>query len=154
MGTNNSTRPKTAKKSPVGRYKRDVSMACLRSAITNGSDLLAGDVDHRAAWVRRLRDLILAHTSDLGGADNISAAEQSIVRRASMLELQLELLETTFAENDGMASSHQLLLYQRTANSTRRLLEAVGLKRRAKDITTPHPLDYARQIDAEAEEVI
>lgn len=67
-----------------------------------------------------------------------------------MLELQLEMLETSFAANDGMASSHQLLLYQRTANSTRRLLEAVGLKRQARDVT-PHPLDYARQIDAEAE---
>ena len=64
--------------------------------------------------MRRLRDLILAHTSDLGGSDNISAAEQSIVRRASMLELQLEMMETKFAENDGMATSHQLLLYQRS----------------------------------------
>ena len=73
---------KTKKKSPVGRYKRELSMACLRSAITNGSDLLAGDVDHRSAWVRRLRDLILAHTSDLGGSDNISAAGSGSGARA------------------------------------------------------------------------
>ena len=34
-----------------------------------------------------------------------------------------------------MASADQLLLYQRTANSARRLLEAVGLKRQPRDVT-------------------
>jgi hypothetical protein len=126
---------KKTKKSRVGRYERDVSLAKVRSALTNGSDLLGGDVDHRSAWVRRLRDLIQGHIADAGGIDLLSTAEQSIVRRASMLELQMEMLETAFAANDGMATSHQLLLYQWTANSTRRLLESVGLKRHARDVT-------------------
>ena len=72
------------------------------------------------------------------------SAEASIIKRASMLELQMEMLETRFAKNDGIASSDQLLLYQRTANSTRRLLESVGLKRRPRDVT-PDPLSYARE---------
>jgi hypothetical protein len=67
--------------------------------------------------------------------DNLSTAEASIVRRASMLELQMEMLETKFAANDGEASADQLLLYQRTASSARRLFESVGIKRRARDIT-------------------
>jgi hypothetical protein len=96
------------KKSKVGRYKRDLTLAKVRSALTNGSDLLGGDVDHRAAWVRRLRDIIQGHVADAGGIDLLSTAEQSIVRRAAMLELQLEMLETAFAENDGMASADQL----------------------------------------------
>jgi hypothetical protein len=60
--------------------------------------------------------------------DNLSTAEASIVRRASMLELQMEMLETKFAANDGEASADQLLLYQRTASSARRLFESVGIK--------------------------
>ena len=80
-------------------------------------------------------DLIPGHIADGGGIDLMSTAEQSIVRRASMLELQMEMLETRFADNDGVATAEQLLLYQRTANSTRRLLELVGLRRRPKDIT-------------------
>jgi hypothetical protein len=40
--------------------------------------------------------------SDLGGEDAISSAEHALVRRASMLTLQLELLERKWAtENEG-----------------------------------------------------
>ena len=46
----------------------------------------------------------------------------------------------------------QLLLYQRTANSARRLLESVGLKRRAKDIT-PSLDEYLASKYSRAEEV-
>jgi hypothetical protein len=126
-------------------------MRNIRSAITNGSQLLA-NCDHRSAWMRRLRDLIQGHLADGGGVEQLSMAEQSIIRRASMCELQMEMMETRFAENGGVASADQLNLYQRTASSTRRLLESVGLGRRAKNVTPPHPLDYARQIDHEADE--
>jgi len=125
---------KKTKKSPSRRLEADPSLTRVRSAITNGSQLLL-DVDHRSAWMRRLRDIIQGHVADAGGIDLLSTAEQSIVKRASMLELQCEMLETAFAANDGMATSHQLQLYQRTANSTRRLLEAIGLKRAQRDIT-------------------
>ena len=37
------------KKTSVGRYKRELSLSKIRSAITNGSDLLGGDIDHRSA---------------------------------------------------------------------------------------------------------
>jgi hypothetical protein len=42
----------------------------------------------------------------------------------------------------GEAQPDQLDLYQRTANSLRRLLEAIGLQRRSRDVT-PDPLEYA-----------
>ena len=99
MKSANSHAAKSAKKSKVGRYKRALTLSKLRSAVTNGSELLGGDVDHRAAWVRRLRDLIQAHIGDAGGIDLLSTAEQSIIRRASMLELQMEMLETSFASS-------------------------------------------------------
>jgi hypothetical protein len=84
--------------------------------------------------MRRFRDLIGMHTSDLGGEDACSAAELSIVRRAALLTLELEVLESKF-EEDGRASTKQLDSYQRAANSLRRLLQTLGLQRRAKDVT-------------------
>ena len=109
MKSSNSPKPKPVKKSKVGRYNSDLSLAKVRSALANGSELLGGDVDHRAAWVRRLRDLIQGHLADAGGIDLLSTAESSIIRRASMLELQMEMLESRFAENDGVASARPAL---------------------------------------------
>ena len=83
--------------------------------------------------MRRCRDLIAAHTTDLGGVDNCSAAERSIIRRASVLTVELERMERQFAL-DEQASPDDLDLYQRTAANMRRLLEAVGLQRRARTI--------------------
>jgi hypothetical protein len=111
-----------------------------RSRITNGSALLPG-VDGRSAWIRRCKDVIESHLSDLGGEDNTSAAERSIVRRASVMTVELERMEAVFAVA-GEAQPDQLDLYQRTANSLRRLLEAIGLQRRTRDVT-PDPLEYA-----------
>jgi hypothetical protein len=64
-----------------------------RSKVTNGRALFDGDVDGRSAWARRLRDLIRLYVADLGGEDNVSAAEHSLARRAATLTLELELLE-------------------------------------------------------------
>jgi hypothetical protein len=148
MKTHNQREHKRARNKTGERQITDVSLTKLRSALTNGSKLLV-DVDHRSAWMRRLRDLISGHFSDLGGADNLSTAEASIIRRASMLELQMEMLESRFADNDGVATTDQLLLYQRTASAARRLFESVGIKRRAKDIA-PSLRDYIEQKGVEA----
>jgi hypothetical protein len=129
----------------AGRTKTDLSISKLRSAVTNGSQLLAG-CDHRSARMRRLKDLIGGHVADLGGRDLISEAEFCLVRRAAILTLELELLEAKFDENDG-ATSVQLNDYQRASSSLRRLLECLGLKRRARDVTPPDPLEYARMYD-------
>ena len=98
-----------------------------RSRVANGNALLPG-VDGRSAWVRRARELLDEHLVDLGGADVCSAAERSIVRRAAVLSVELEMLESRFA-NDGQASSADLDLYQRAASALRRLLETIGIER-------------------------
>jgi hypothetical protein len=113
------------------------------SVITNGSKLLPG-IDQRSTWVRRCRDLIELHISDLGGESNISASERSLIRRASVLTVELERLEVKFALANA-ASAEDLDLYSRAASNLRRLLEAVGLRRRSRDITPPDPLDYAAE---------
>jgi hypothetical protein len=128
--------------SPAGRPAVASKQDPQRSAVTNGK-LLPG-IDQRSAWVRRCKDVIAAHISDLGGADNTSAAERSIIRRAAVLTAQLEQLEARFALADGVASAEDLDLYQRSANSLRRLLEAVGIKRRPRDVTPPSVADYLK----------
>ena len=114
-----------------------------RSALTNGR-LLVG-VDGRNLWVRRAKDVIRAHLVDLGGEDNTSAAERSIIRRAAVLTVELERLETKFALAQE-ASPEELDLYSRVAANMRRLLESVGISRRPRDITPPDPLAYAREV--------
>jgi hypothetical protein len=110
--------------------------------MTNGSALLPG-VDGRSAWVRRCKDIIEAHLSDFGGEDNTSEAERSLIRRASVMTVELERMEARFAVA-GEASPDDLNLYQRMAGNLRRLLEAIGLQRRAKDVG-PSLVDLIRQ---------
>jgi hypothetical protein len=62
----------------LGRPKK-----AFRARVTNGSELLP-DIDGRSIWARRCRDIISAHTADLGGLDNCSAAEQSLIRRCAV----------------------------------------------------------------------
>ena len=116
-----------------------------RSAVTNGR-LLPQGVDGRSIWARRFRDVFELHIVDLGGAENVTEAEKSILRRAAALTAELERMEVQFAKADGIADANTLDLYRRTAGNLRRLLEAVGLQRRARDVTPPDPLDYAREV--------
>jgi hypothetical protein len=111
-----------------------------KSRITNGSALLPG-VDGRSPWVRRCKDIISQHLVDLGGEDNCSSAERSIVRRCAVLTTELERLEAKFAVA-GEATSDDLDLYQRMTNTLRRSLEAIGLQRRPRDVTPPSVADY------------
>ena len=78
----------------------------------------------------------------MGGEDNASAAERSIIRRAAVLTTELERLEVKFALA-GEASAGDIDLYARVAANLRRLLESIGLQRRPRDVT-PDPLVYAR----------
>lgn len=102
-----------------------------RSRIGNGSLLPKGLGN--TAWHRRAKELISDHLSDLGGVDNSSAAERSLVRRAVVITIELERLEAKFA-GAGQASDHDLDLYQRSAGNLKRLLEAVGLRRRPREV--------------------
>jgi hypothetical protein len=108
-----------------------------RSRVTNGA--LLPHADGRSTWCRRCTDLIEAHISDLGGDDAISEAERSIIRRAAVIATELERMEETFALA-GQATASELDAYQRAAGSLRRLLESIGLQRRA--VAMPSLSDY------------
>jgi hypothetical protein len=100
-------------------------------------------IDGRSAWIRRCKDLISEHVADLGGEDNTSVAERSLVRRIAVITTELEMMEARFAAA-GQADANDLDLYQRTAGNLRRLLEAVGLQRRALDVSPPNLETYLR----------
>jgi len=97
------------------------------SRVTNGSTL-AALADGRNAWARRLRDLIAEHTSDLGGADQLSEAQRQLVRRAATIEVALEQFDAKFAMDEAV-SIEDLDAYSRASANLRRLLESIGLKR-------------------------
>jgi hypothetical protein len=119
-----------------GLKKTRDDKSCGRSRVTNGRSHLPKEVDGRSFYSRRLRDLIALHTADLGGADNLSAAEHAIVRRAAVIMISLEKMEFQFALVDAEGvSAADLDLYQRPSNSLRRLLREVGIKKRARDVT-------------------
>jgi hypothetical protein len=130
-----TTQHRSNRLSKRGRRPRDLTLSKLQSALTNGSSLFLGDVDQRGAWCRRLRDLQLGYEADLGGSNTLSEGQRCIVHRLAMMALQCEMLEVRFAQNQGEASAHQLSLYQRTANSMRRLIESLHHGRVARDIT-------------------
>ena len=75
----------------------------------------------------------------------MSEAERSLIRRASMLTVQLEMLDARFAANDGEATLAQLATYTTVTNTLRRTLEAIGLKRRQRDVSpVPDLREYLR----------
>jgi hypothetical protein len=115
----------------------------LRSRATNGRTLFASGGDMRGPWARRLRDVFSLHVSDLGGAEMISTAEMSLARRAAVLTVQLEKLESKFSIGD----DDDLDLYQRTVGNLRRLLESLGLQRRPRDVNGSPLQDYLRRYE-------
>lgn len=128
-----------ASKSALGRRAVGPPKDPQRSRITNGSALLPG-VDGRSAWIRRAKDLISLHLADIPDA---STAERSLIRRACVMTVELERIEQRFALA-AEASADDLDLYQKTSNSLRRLLESIGLERRAKNVT-PSLHEYLRE---------
>ncbi len=136
--------------SPRVRPKAIPRKDAQKSRVANGSALFAGGIDGRSVWVRRARELINDHVSDLGGIENTSAAERSIIRRASALTVECERFEARFAQLDetAIADRDDLDLYRKCADSLRRLLETVGLKRVPRDIggvVYPHELSPLRR---------
>lgn len=120
----------SAKKQVPARRPKGLYKSQARSRITNGRDLLP-HVDGRIGWVRRFRDCLALHLSDLPDA---SYSEQVIARRCACLVVALEQMETEFAQA-GHATPEQLREYGRGTNTLRRALESLGLTRRARDVT-------------------
>jgi hypothetical protein len=98
--------------------------------VSSGRNLFAEGGDGRTAWGRRWRDLCLSHANDLGGADILSEAQVSIIKRASAMECELEALEARLSEGQPIDVGQ----YSRLAGLLCRLLELVGVRRLSKSL--------------------
>jgi hypothetical protein len=101
-----------------------------RSAVTSGRQLFI-DGDPRSAWSRRFHDLVLGHVSDLGGADLLSEAQFSLIRRAAAIECELERLDARLSVGELVDMDS----YGRCASHLRRLFETLGVERKSRDVT-------------------
>jgi len=130
----------------ANRTLRDTRPPRIRSAVTNGRRLFV-DGDGNSPWSRRYRDLILGHINDLGGPDVLSQSQISLVKRASAIECELEQQEGRLSRGEVV----DLDRFTRAASHLRRMLETLGLERRARDVT-PTLREYLRDLRPEAEE--
>ena len=113
------------------------------SAVTSGRKLLIGG-DPNSAWARRYRDLVTRHVGDMGGRDTLSEAQLSLVRRAAALECELEAQEARMSQGEPV----NLDSFGRAASHLRRILESIGLRREARDVT-PTLAELIAQDEAE-----
>ena len=101
-----------------------------RSAVTSGRKaFIAGDPN--SAWARRFHDLVMGHVSDLGGRSTMSEAQFALCKRAAGLECELEQMEGRMSQGEEI----NLDGYGRAASHLRRILETLGLERKARDVT-------------------
>ena len=89
------------------------------------------DLDRRTAAYRETRKLIDEIENDLGGGEALSTAERQLVQRAACLGAVLTDTETRWIEGGDLDPT----VYCTVVNAQRRLLETIGLRRRAKDIS-------------------
>jgi hypothetical protein len=135
--------------SPAKRLPAATLPPAQRSAVTNGRLFATAIRDGRSGWSRRLQDLLSLDIADLGGEDMVSDAERSLIRRIATITVELEWIEQKFALSSKGPSAEELDMYLRGSNSLRRLLESIGLKRVARDVTPPTLDDIAAEIEAE-----
>lgn len=114
----------------------------VRSAVTNGSKALAG-VDGRSATARRYRDLIADFANELGGTNQLTTAEQGLLRQAATLTLRAEQLAAAVVRGEAVDGDELI----RLSGEARRIL--TSLRKRAGASPTTH-IPLRDQLAAEA----
>jgi hypothetical protein len=114
-----------------------------RSRMTNGTALLP-DVDGRSAIARRFKDISSAILADQGGAERCSESRRQLVRRFAATAVLAEQMESRLANGEQIDIQEHALL----CSTLTRLAQRIGIERRARDVTPPDPLQYAREYDA------
>jgi hypothetical protein len=104
--------------------------ATIRSAVSNGTRLLAG-VDGRSSTARRFRDLIAELTAEAGGAEGLSAADRSAIRQAATIMLRAEQVQAAIVRGEAVDSDTLI----RLSSEARRVL--AGLRRRTRTVKPP-----------------
>jgi hypothetical protein len=91
------------------------------------------------AWI--IPERVAAIETDLGGADNLSYARRSLVKRAVWLEAVVETFEQGLAEDQ----LTDLGAYTQAINSMLGIYRQLGIERRPRHVSA---LDYAASVAA------
>ena len=114
----------------------EVSKSKGRSRLSNGR--LLANVDGRSTWARLMRDTLSALVVHCGGVKEVSETKRLAARRVAVIEAELVFLEDKFAQLRAVGDEPDATaidLYARVANQQRRLSEALGWERTARDVT-------------------
>ena len=155
MKTRVKSGPKVARNKHRDRASKATRSPYFRSRISQGLSLLP--IDGRSTPARVFRDTYDAMIAHVGGGDDIPETMRLMCRRAAAIEAECINLEARFAiarASGEQPTAHDLDLYSRLVNTLRRVLEVLGWKRTARDITDPltYARDYARRKAADIEE--
>ena len=112
-------------------------------------DDLSALLDGRRRWLKAGRAREQERSTDLGGADQLSAAQRSLIRRLVNVELWIEATEARVLGGPAADDDELVTLWLMAVKVHMQLSCRLGLKRRAKDIPTLQ--DYLRQKSLEKE---
>ena len=93
--------------------------------------LTLADLDGRTRAAQTVSKTMSAIATDLGGSEHLSTGEHQIIKRAALTGAMLEDMAARWLMGEAVDPA----LYATLSNAERRLLETVGLKRRARDVT-------------------
>lgn len=120
----------------------------VSSAVTSGKRLFTLVGGRNSAWARRYSDLVRLHAQDVSDGADLSQAQQSLIRRASAIEVELELMEGRLS----LGQEVDLDVFTRSTSHLRRILETLGIERKSRDVT-PTYAEIAQHLnDAEETE--
>jgi hypothetical protein len=111
--------------------RRRVGLDPNKSRITNGRDLLPGDVDGRSAQARRFRDIVNAVLSDQGGVDRCSESKLQLVRRFAAAAVLAEQLESRLVLGEAIDINQHSLL----CSTMVRISQRIGITRVPRNVT-------------------
>lgn len=126
---------------PRPSHKHATPKPEARTRVGNGNAVL-NNVDARSIVFRRYREILASLVSDMGG--DPSEAQEQIARRAASLAIWCEQADTDAANGTPI----DIGAYTTASNTLRRLLESLGLERKARNVT-PTIAEYAARKAAE-----
>jgi hypothetical protein len=103
--------------------------------------LTLGNLDRRTLAAKRAKQLIDAIEADLGGGDRLTEGERQLVQRAAVLGAYIESCEVKWLGGEAV----ELADYLAAINAQRRVLMAIGLERRARNVV-PSVAEYVDRI--------
>ena len=102
------------------------------------------ELDKRTALAQVMFERYRAFTDDLGGADNLTYGQRSLVERALHLEYWLAQQERALMEG----GEFDVGKWVQATNSLQGILSKLGLNRQAKDVTSLRDYLHAREASA------